>query len=379
MSTPETPETPGLIGPSSDASSAVVTDAFVPDAFVPVAAVPVAVVPVADRRSTIINILGWVALGLAFVGVLMALDQVGSFFAGVALVPAFVIGLGVLVLRSERLWASVIAVIASVIGGYIAIIGSFLTIIALTGGLALQSLDFTGVDAGFTLPNISLPNIKIPSIKFPKMGNLSIDISKLIPVPKPAPKPKPTASPSASPSAPPSPTPQPTVDPVVFTLGQTATDASGTQFTVQGITCGITSFPATATTPATPVAGTDGTAADTVTPDGEFCEVVVVVTNGSDAAEDLAMTDLTEVAGVEGQQGFPVVSGVGGLWSLGGAVATTPTAIPTPPTLLESSLTVAPGARAGAVLLFDVPQGTSLSYLFVGTSWFDGTALFALT
>lgn len=97
--------------------------------------------PVAKRPAS--SVLAWTALGLAAVGVISAFVPILGMFAWIPLLAALIVGIIALVKRSPPKWASITAIVASVVGWVASVVMTFV----FAAGLAGAAVEAVPTDA----------------------------------------------------------------------------------------------------------------------------------------------------------------------------------------------------------------------------------------
>ena len=304
------------------------------------------------RRRKGVRILSWLSLIFGVIGLVLAAIPNVFFTGALFLVPAFILGLVALALRSDRVWAAVVGVTAAALGGHVTIVSLVLVLVLFGSSFKLPSFDLTSLLKGF-----DLSAIKLPKLELPKLGGLGIPsasgISKLLDTVKKS-SPSPAPSPKPSPGPKPGPTPTPTPTPVrVFTIGEVITNDEGLALMVYDVECGITSI---------------STNAGEVTPDGQFCEAYVVIVNTGDQSVTLDIAAVNAVVGSDDVAGTELASGFWRVDADGtdfGDENSPSSASDSQLPDLNSQLGLEPGQGALGIVSFDIAPEERPSYVVV--------------
>lgn len=97
--------------------------------------------PVAKRPAS--SVLAWIALGLAAIGLISAFVPILGVFAWMPLLAALIVGIIALVKRSAPKWASITAIVASVVGWVASVVMTFV----FAAGLAGAAVEAVPTDA----------------------------------------------------------------------------------------------------------------------------------------------------------------------------------------------------------------------------------------
>lgn len=304
------------------------------------------------RRRKGVRILSWLSLIFGVIGLVLAAIPNVFFTGALFLVPAFILGLVALALRSDRVWAAVVGVTAAALGGHVTIVSLVLVLVLFGSSFKLPSFDLTSLLKGF-----DLSAIKLPKLELPKLGGLGIPsasgISKLLDTVKKS-SPSPAPSPKPSPGPKPGPTPTPTPTPVrVFAIGEVITNDEGLALMVYDVECGITSI---------------STNAGEVTPDGQFCEAYVVIVNTGDQSVTLDIAAVNAVVGSDDVAGTELASGFWRVDADGtdfGDENSPSSASDSQLPDLNSQLGLEPGQGALGIVSFDIAPEERPSYVVV--------------
>ncbi len=321
-----------------------------------------------ERRRKALIVLSWLSMILAIIGLIFSVIPAG-FIAGVALflVPGFVLGLIALAMRSDKVWAAVVGVVTSVIGGHVSLASFAIVLVMVGGGIQLPSFDLSSLTSGLNLSGLKIPSFKIPSfhfpsLKVPKVGGLSgpskSSIASLIDGKKNNGKAAPTPKPSPTPT--PGPTPGPTPDPTpqnIYNVGEVIVTQSGLTLVVSDFQCGFSEVE---------------TEAGTLAPNGQFCEAHVALQNTTGkniVIDDSALTVLVddfEALPEESSSGFWLVDDAGD--PIEGTVLNDEGVDLGP--RLYPKLTVADTGYAFGVVTFDINVDAYPDYLHIEGDWF---------
>lgn len=271
-----------------------------------------------ERRRKSLTVMSWLSLSFALVGLILSFIPAGFVFAvTLFLIPSFVMGILALALRSDRVWSAVAGVVVSVVGGHVAAVSMTLVVVLAIGGISLPSLDLSSLTKGlnlsglqlpdFKIPDLKIPGLKIPSINVPKIGGFgspsASDIAKFTQATSGSTgknsKTSPTPTPTPGPTPTPDPTPTPTPDtPTLYSLDDVIVTSSGIAFSIVGFECGFDSIT---------------TEHGDVTPNGEYCEAHVVLTNtGSDDVD----IDTGVFVAIDEQEEYSSETLVSGFWKV---------------------------------------------------------------
>ena len=266
-----------------------------------------------ERRRKSLTVMSWLSLSFALVGLILSFIPAGFVFAvTLFLIPSFVMGILALALRSDRVWSAVAGVVVSVVGGHVAAVSMTLVVVLAIGGISLPSLDLSSLTkglnlSGLQLPDLKIPGLKIPSINVPKIGGFgspsASDIAKFTQATSGSTgknsKTSPTPTPTPGPTPTPDPTPTPTPDtPTLYSLDDVIVTSSGIAFSIVGFECGFDSIT---------------TEHGDVTPNGEYCEAHVVLTNtGSDDVD----IDTGVFVAIDEQEEYSSETLVSGFWKV---------------------------------------------------------------
>lgn len=266
-----------------------------------------------ERRRKSLTVMSWLSLSFALVGLILSFIPAGFVFAvTLFLIPSFVMGILALALRSDRVWSAVAGVVVSVVGGHVAAVSMTLVVVLAIGGISLPSLDLSSLTkglnlSGLQLPDFKIPDLKIPSINVPKIGGFgspsASDIAKFTQATSGSTgknsKTSPTPTPTPGPTPTPDPTPTPTPDtPTLYSLDDVIVTSSGIAFSIVGFECGFDSIT---------------TEHGDVTPNGEYCEAHVVLTNtGSDDVD----IDTGVFVAIDEQEEYSSETLVSGFWKV---------------------------------------------------------------
>lgn len=296
--------------------------------------------------------LSWLSLIFGIIGLVIAAVPSVFFTGALFLVPAFILGLVALALRSDRIWAAVVGVSAAALGGHVTVVSLVLVLVMFGSSIKLPGFDLSSVLKGF-----NLSALKLPKLDLPKFGGLGIPSAKnvaqlLNTVKKSSPKSGPSPSPSPTPKPKPGPTPTPAPEPTrVHTIGEVITNEDGFALMVYDVECGVTSVQ---------------TRSGSVTPDGQFCEAYFVLANTGTRTVTLDVAGIDAVIGSDDSGATQAASGFWAIDSDGTEardedISGDDNQIPD----LNPRLELPVGASAMGIVNFDIDTETTPSYIHV--------------
>ena len=344
------------------------------------------------RRRRAVVVISWLSFALGVSGLILAAIP-NIFFSGAFLfIPGFILGLVALALRSKRVWAAVVGIVAAALAANVMVVSGVVTVVILAGSIAIPNFDINSLLKGIDLSSITkglnlsdlTKGLNLASLtkglKLPNLGSLgipkaakvdsmiaSIKKTKAQPVVPalPGEKSKSTKTPKPTSTATKTPTASPTSDPTqVFAVGEVFTDGEGASMTIFSVECGITSIPR------------DG---QDLAPVGQFCSAMVVVSNTGSTPLTFGTTDFQIVAGAED---IPADLPASGIWEVdadGNPVETSEYWSDGTPVPLDE-ITLDAGHFAIATISFDVPldDASAPTFLMIQGSMFPRAVLVTL-
>lgn len=106
--------------------------------------------PVAKRPAS--SVLAWTALGLAAIGLISAFVPILGVFAWMPLLAALIVGIIALVKRSPPKWASITAIVASVVGWVASVVMTFVFAAGLAGA-AVEAVPTDAAELAESMPS----------------------------------------------------------------------------------------------------------------------------------------------------------------------------------------------------------------------------------